>query len=41
VHGVLDPYGVPAEAWMVHLLPSYTPAARGLVTYAKAFSLVE
>ena len=41
VHGVLDPYGVPPEAWMVHLLPSYTPEARGLVTYAKPFSLVE
>ncbi len=40
-HGVLDPYGVPPEAWMVHLLPAYTSAARGLVTYAEAFSLVE
>jgi putative acetyltransferase len=40
-HGVLDPYGVPPEAWMVHLLPAYTPAARGLVTYTEAFSLVE
>jgi putative acetyltransferase len=40
-HGVLDPYGVAPEAWMVHLLPAYTPHARGLVTYAEAFSLVE
>jgi putative acetyltransferase len=40
-HGVLDPYGVPPEAWMVRLLPSYTLGARGLVTYAEAFSLVE
>ena len=40
-HGVLDPYGVPPEAWMVHLLPAYTPEARGLVKYAEAFSLVE
>jgi putative acetyltransferase len=40
-HGVLDPYGVPPEAWMVHLLPSYTPEARGLVRYADAFSLVD
>jgi putative acetyltransferase len=39
-HGVLDPYGVPPEAWMVHLLPAYTPEARGLVTYAEAFALV-
>jgi putative acetyltransferase len=38
--GVLDPYGVPQEAWMVHRLPAYTPEARGLVTYAEAFSLV-
>jgi putative acetyltransferase len=40
-HGVLDPYGVAPEAWMVHLLPAYTPEARGLVTYARAFSTVE
>ena len=40
-HGILDPYGVPPEAWMVHLLPGYTPGARGLVTYARAFSLVD
>jgi putative acetyltransferase len=40
-HGVLDPYGVPPEAWMVRLLPAYTPDARGLVNYAEAFALVE
>ena len=40
-HRILDPYGVPPEAWMVHLLPAYTPEARGLVTYAEAFALVE
>jgi putative acetyltransferase len=39
--GVLDPYGAPPEAWMVYLLPAYTPDARGQVTYAEAFSLVE
>jgi putative acetyltransferase len=40
-HGVLDPYGVPPEAWMVHLLPAYEPEARGTVKYAEAFALVE
>jgi putative acetyltransferase len=40
-HGILDPYGVPPEAWMVRPLPAYTPDARGLVTYAEAFSLAE
>jgi putative acetyltransferase len=40
-HAIVDPYGVAPEAWMVHLLPGYTPDARGLVTYAKAFTLVE
>ncbi|MGH2716301.1 MAG: GNAT family N-acetyltransferase [Thermoleophilaceae bacterium] len=39
--GVVDPYGAPPEAWMAHRLPSYTPEARGMVTYAEAFSLVE
>ena len=39
-YGILDPYGVPPEAWMVHPLPAYLPDARGLVTYAEAFSLV-
>jgi putative acetyltransferase len=39
--GIVDPYGVPPEAWMVHLLPAYTPDAHGLVTYAEAFALVE
>ncbi len=36
-YGVLAPWDVPPEAWMVHLLPAYDPAARGLVTYAAAF----
>jgi putative acetyltransferase len=40
-HGILDPYGAPPEAWMVHRLPAYTPDARGLVAYARAFSLVD
>jgi putative acetyltransferase len=40
-HGILDPYGVPPEAWMVHLLPAYTLEARGLGKYAEAFALVE
>jgi putative acetyltransferase len=39
-HAILDPYGVPPDAWMVHLLPAHTPEARGLVTYAEAFALV-
>jgi putative acetyltransferase len=39
-YGVVDPYGAPREAWMVHRLPAYDPAARGLVTYAEAFSAV-
>jgi predicted N-acetyltransferase YhbS len=37
--GVVDPVGLPPEAWMVHLLPAYTPEARGRVRYAEAFSL--
>jgi len=36
-HGIVDPYGVPPEAWMVHLLPGYTPEARGKVIYAEPF----
>jgi putative acetyltransferase len=39
--GILDPYGAPPEAWMVHRLPAYTPEARGEVTYAEAFGQVE
>jgi putative acetyltransferase len=39
-YGVLAPWDVPSEAWMVHLLPAYDPAARGVVTYAEAFDAV-
>jgi putative acetyltransferase len=39
--GVVDPFGVPPEAWMARRLPAYTPDASGLVTYAEAFSRVE
>jgi putative acetyltransferase len=35
--GLRAPFEVPAEAWMALRLPAYTPAARGLVTYAEAF----
>jgi predicted N-acetyltransferase YhbS len=37
--GVVDRFGVPSEAWMVHLLPAYTPEARGCVSHAEALSL--
>lgn len=37
--GVVDPFGVPPEAWMVDLLPAYTPEARGRVSHAEALSL--
>jgi putative acetyltransferase len=37
--GVLDPYGAPPEAWMAYRLPAYVPEARGLMSYAEAFSL--
>ena len=38
--GVIAPWDVPAEAWMVHPLPGYHPDARGLVTYPPAFDSV-
>jgi putative acetyltransferase len=38
--GVLAPWEVPPEAWMVHPLPAYHPDARGLVTYPAAFGSV-
>jgi predicted N-acetyltransferase YhbS len=38
--GVLAPWDVPSEAWMVHPLPAYHPDARGLVTYPAAFGSV-
>lgn len=38
--GVIAPWDVPAEAWMVHPLPSYHPDARGVVTYPAAFGSV-
>lgn len=39
--GVIDPYGAPPEAWMAQRLPAYVPEARGRVTYAPAFALVD
>jgi putative acetyltransferase len=39
-YGVVDPFGAPPEAWMVHRLPAYSRDARGRVTFAEAFSLV-
>jgi putative acetyltransferase len=38
---VVDPFGVPPEAWMVRPLPAYAPEARGRVTYAEAFAKTE
>jgi putative acetyltransferase len=39
--GLVDPYDAPPEAWMAKRLPGYVPEARGRVTYAEAFALVE
>jgi putative acetyltransferase len=39
-YGVVAPWPVPPEAWMVRPLPGYAPSARGLVTYARAFDAV-
>jgi putative acetyltransferase len=36
-HGIVCPFPVPAEAWMVHLLPAYRPDVRGTVVYPEAF----
>ena len=36
-HGVLAPWEVPAEAWMLLRLPADVPGARGLVRYPAAF----
>jgi putative acetyltransferase len=38
--GVIAPWDVPPEAWMVHPLPAYHPDARGLVSYPAAFGAV-
>ncbi len=38
--GVRCPYDVPDSAWMVHRLPVYRPAARGLVIYPEPFGAV-
>jgi predicted N-acetyltransferase YhbS len=38
--GVVSPYDVAPEAWMVLPLPAYRHEARGLVTYAEAFVTV-
>jgi putative acetyltransferase len=39
-YGIVAPWDVPAEAWMVHPLPAYRPEARGLMSYAAAFDAV-
>ena len=39
-HGVMPPFDVPPDSWMIHRLPSYRPGARGVVTYAEAFARV-
>lgn len=36
-HGVLAPFVVPTEFWMMHRLPAYRPEARGSVIYPDAF----
>jgi putative acetyltransferase len=38
--GVLAPFPVPDEAWMIHRLPAYRRDARGTVAYADAFGAV-
>jgi putative acetyltransferase len=35
--GIASPFDVPAEAFMAYRLPSYDPAARGMLSYAAAF----
>ena len=36
--GIIAPFPVPDEAWMVHALPRYEPRMRGTLTYADAFA---
>ena len=38
--GVLAPFPIPDEAWMIHRLPGYREDARGTVVYADAFGAV-
>ena len=38
--GVLAPWDVPAEAWMMLPLPAYDPSARGVVRFPPAFDIV-
>jgi putative acetyltransferase len=38
-HGIVCPFRVPPESWMVHLLPAYRPEVRGKVEYPRAFGL--
>jgi putative acetyltransferase len=35
--GIVAPFEVPSEAWMVYRLPSYRPEARGKVVYPDGF----
>lgn len=39
-YGVVCPWEVPAEAWMLLPLPAHRPEARGRVTYAAPFDAV-
>ena len=39
-HGIVAPWDIPPEAWMVHRLPAYRREARGTVTYPEAFDAV-
>lgn len=36
-YGVVAPFEVPSESWMVYRLPAYRHEARGSVIYAEAF----
>jgi putative acetyltransferase len=36
--GISAPFDVATEAWMAYRLPAYQPDARGVVTYACAFT---
>lgn len=39
-YGVVAPWNVPQEAWLVHRLPGYEPSAGGRVSYPAAFGAV-
>ena len=39
-HGIICPFAVRAEAWMIHLLPAHRTELRGTVVYAEAFGVM-